>query len=131
MSTDYFAHGVYGVLLDYDDQVKIRMLCHEKMDDNEELSFLEALGQVMRENAMLFEKLYEKTHAPKTARFSYSGDEDDRPGRCATGPDEILLGFGMPRFPLHPEKGGDPFSPGDPYKEFWDNAEWHTWVEAG
>lgn len=60
--------------------------------------------------------------APGDAVFVRTGDADDRPGRCYTEPDQVLLGFGihaalkMVRSRFAPEHRG--------------SVEWHSWVES-
>lgn len=61
--------------------------------------------------------------APDDARFVHTGDDDDRPGRCATGAGAVLVGFGIDAaLRLARER----FAP-----RFRNSVHFHSWVEAG
>lgn len=61
--------------------------------------------------------------APPDADFVNTGDDDDRPGRCFTGTNTVLLGFGIDTaLKLVRER----FAPG-----FRDDVHYHSWVETG
>lgn len=55
--------------------------------------------------------------APPDAQLFWTGDEDDRPGRCETEANSWLVGYGLLSFPR------------DVPKAKW-KPEWHTWVEG-
>lgn len=60
-----------------------------------------------------------KITVPTGARLLYTGNEDDRPARTATDPDDWVLGFGLYLSPWkYPPMAGS----------FRKAARWHTWV---
>ena len=116
MSTDYFAHGVYGIVLPEDDQ----KLLNDRMSAADGETWGESAAAVKKDRE-LRGRLARKHGAPPDARLHYTGSDDDRPGRCDADANLWLLGHGMPAFPL----------PADLPPAWKEKADWHTWVEAG
>ncbi len=68
--------------------------------------------------------LKEKYHAPYDTSLIYTGNLDNRPGRCGIGSERWLLGFRLFDFPL-------PYALRELQEEFVKKADWYTWVECG
>jgi hypothetical protein len=119
---DYFAHAAYGVLLSLEEEeaLKIDELIETADGQEDEDDDLE--DQVAGRRADEIETLRKKYGAGPGADLHYTGDEDDRPGRCATAADSWVLGYGVLGFPdIAAELTA----------EFKSHAEWHFWVTCG
>lgn len=111
MSVDYFAHAVYGIEPDEDDLARIAAIASAD-EDEEDVRAKPGFAALVR-------VLRAKYGAPREASLHYTGDEDDRPGRCATPAGTWVFGVGMCQMPV-------PVSSG-----FAAKATWHSWVEVG
>ena len=116
MATDYIAHVVYGVALEQVDADTITDLLAPLLDDEDLLTRLIDMDAISSnqdlENLLTYEldqnesfsgwlnKLCKKYKAPLLAELIYTGNEDDRPGRCATAPDCWILGIPLLTFPV-------------------------------
>ncbi len=125
--TDYFAHAAYGVMLSEEHQKELEKL-REKFESSidedecpsERRDRFRTWLSLDSDAVWLLTRLRESTDAPPEATLIYTGDEDDRPGRCHTEAGSWLLGAGMMDFPNQIR-----FS-----EQFKERATWHTWVEA-
>jgi hypothetical protein len=128
VATDYIAHAVYGVEVDDDDMQRIvASLARCGDDDNEDEDDekwphldTEVIRDLEKNDPTFFDDLKAKYDAPESSLY-WSGDEDDRPGRCDTSTDVWLFGVGLLDFPL--EEGVS--------SKFRERAEWYCWVTAG
>jgi hypothetical protein len=132
MATDYFAHAVYGVLLEEKDLKDFREAYAQALADIEEAGGLDdvfeerqaAIKQAAGSLAGWLEGLRARYGAPPEATLLWTGDEDMRPGRCHVNADRWVLGVGYVAYP----GGGWPEKLS---KKFQKHAEWYSWVEAG
>jgi hypothetical protein len=132
MAVDYFAHAVFGVELDEEDQDHLNGLYAEIRDkvEEEEGDFLfvsEVCERLHSEHPDLLPSLQEKYKSGPGTYLMYTGSEDERPGRCAAPAETWLLGIGM-YGALSPEPDKKKIVLPD---EFIWKSDWHTWVEAG
>lgn len=132
MSTDYFAHAVYGVELFAEEQEELNTLLGiavkgDNEDDEDDRDIAEILAdqdrdpvELVASDKALLARLRRGYGAPPDTMLFWTGLEDDRPGRCATAPGTWLLGHGMGSLP------------GASVPADWrEKASWHTWVTAG
>ena len=129
MSTEYFANAVFGVKLDEADEARIREAVERARpvaessradwDDLTPADQMHAMVELIDENEGFVTGLRDRYGASDKARLHWTGDEDDRPGRCNIEADVFVLGYGLlalPETPVPPD--------------FIPLAEWFTWVEA-
>ena len=136
MATKYIAHAVYGVTLHNTDCHIITNLLSSLLEDDDLLEDLLKQDIISHhydlENLLAYEldrnescegwlqQLCKKYNAPLIAEPIYTGDYDDRPGRCATDAECWILGIPLLTFPID----GIPAA-------FKEKAMWFTWVECG
>ncbi len=130
MSTSYFAHAAYGVMLSDEHDAELQKLAEtfEASMSEEEQAQWQTLPPSERKDLFIdwveedgfLGRLRYLAYAPPEATLIFTGHQDDRPGRCHTEPDCWLLGAGLMDFPNEMS-----FS-----KEIGERASWHTWVEA-
>jgi hypothetical protein len=141
MSTNYFANGVYGILLDDIPELEEMRKAieaefaalREGNCDNESLDVNDMVDGIDEDkatdeiNKKWLPRLTKELHllkidAPDGAQMLYTGNEDERPGRCDVDADCWVLGFGMLM---------NPWSwPAIP-KNFREHAEFYLWVSCG
>jgi hypothetical protein len=114
MAVDYFAHAVYGVVLEGDPLDLLEAFIDEGLTTEEEAA--EAIARINRGNPGILEQVKEKVGAPPYAHFYWTGSEDERPGRCDTDAGLWVVGFSLFCFPSNVER--------------WDGADWHSWVSS-
>ena len=133
MATDYFASGVFGIILD---EAELGQVCTDliaeaaaKPEDDGEGNYII--------DAEWYDQLADKFHDRIVARFaelgvkipdgaflSNTGTEDEHPGRCATSANEWIMGFGIWNLT-------NPSCLKDADESFLKAAELHTWVTYG
>jgi hypothetical protein len=132
MATDYFANVAFGVVLEDDDQAAADALYRESAArleaEGEDGAFpSEVATRMLDDNPGFLARLREKYGSGPRAVLIYTGDEDERPGRCSTAADDWILGVGLYGV-IDPDAT-------PPAKElplaFVRISDWHTWVEAG
>ncbi len=129
MSTSYFADAVYGVLPAgpiFDRFVNLfEQFLLEAEQETSDLASEERMNQlaaqVLGAHPDLALELKEQYRAPQDCRLFWTGDEDDRPGRCQTETEIWIYGLGLPAMPVDEKIS----------TRFRDEAEWHTWVTCG
>lgn len=127
MGYDVFANAVYGVIPEgpfYDRFLSLVEEVREAWGDGEDERYYdweEVQDEVFKRAPDLKEELYSQYQAPDDVKMIWTGDQDDRPGRCATPPDIWILGYRLGSLPL------DKAVP----ESFRMQAQWHTWVEGG
>jgi hypothetical protein len=149
MGVDYSANVVYGVIPEGPFYERFMVLLGEELEsmeppiddpdlteeenearyadwekNYEDLSRIECLYEasfaIFEKNPDLLEELRGQYQAPSDARMHWSGNSDDRAGRCYTESEIWLFGIGMTE--LHKPKH---------YTDVWlQQAEYHNWVEA-
>jgi hypothetical protein len=135
MSTDYFAHGAWGIVLSEHEAIdeaykkfSSAMEEAEEKYDEEEVEIDDSKDDFLHKaaqkhlRAIVAEVTARIGAPPPKARLLWTGSEDDQPGRCNTGGNEWILGVGMLR---------DPRKPLEVSNAFAKVADWHTWVTAG
>jgi hypothetical protein len=134
MGMDCGAGGAYGILLSNNELPavveivkKLNQIVSDFPNSNQEeeldpelhyepedypgvKELVEPLRQAFREAGI---------NVPESADLLWTGSDDERPARCATGGEDWVLGFGLFTRP-------DKFPAMDP--TFLEASEWHTWV---
>lgn len=127
--SDYFAHAVYGVvvepahaaLLDTAVEQYLDGLTEDERDELDDDSPAGVVADGLINDPELSERIanirggYQERAGG--GDFFRTNDEDDFPGRSAIGPDTWLFGFGVMDFPA-----------AQPAPEFQRDAVWHMWV---
>ncbi len=136
MATDYFVSAVFGLPVPEDlleaiteaaltaaDERADREL-DDDFDEDAEPAYEDRVEAVLERDFPDFHKtLRERLHGTEgVTELHWTGEEDDRPGRCETGAGEWLYGVGMFLFG-HQQPDLTP--------EFRKLSEWHTWVGCG
>lgn len=120
MAVDYFAHSVYGVVIEDDSLLNEVLKEIWEDEENEDLIFDEMIDEVISDPRVY---VWLKAQGfPDKAMVWNTGNEDDYPGRCATPPETWIVGWGKLSFPQCIV---------DIPEEFKKRAEWHSWVTAG
>lgn len=125
MATDYFAHAAYGVPVEGPARAALEALV-EACEADFYAALVENpdqdppdLGEWARTRYPdRYAAVLALAGAPPDASLIYTGDEDDRPGRCATESGCWLAGYGVLSFPRA-------------VGAFTGEPAWHTWVTAG
>lgn len=122
MSQPYFAHAVYGFVLD-EEQEKVCAAAVERAKaaaaSVEEEEGLDPVDVARKDPAVV--QMLKDMGLPANATLFYTGGEDEHPGESATSPETWLVGYGLLGFPgiVHLIPPG-----------FKKKADWLTWVTA-
>lgn len=128
MSTSYFAHYAYGVLLPEDlaDKLTKRLdeisAADEPDDEDDAVEENRAYTALTRLSEAEIESYLAAVNAPPGASLIWTGDEDDRPGSCNIDSERWIVGWGVYAFP-------DATAQVTP--QFDQEAQWYSWVTAG
>lgn len=141
MGYDVGGHFVYGVILDTKNK-KHKLLLKEfrkelerlervrtdqespELDTETDLNDAEAIEKALNASKTRQPKAWEwlkSNYSVPEADLFYTGNEDDRPGRCNVDADEVIFGIGVMQFPLRH----------DVSEAFRKDAQWYDWVEGG
>lgn len=118
MSYSVGAAGAFGILLtseEFQDIVEKMREAHQSAEMSGEEEPNEAIQKFLKPVIELLNGVI----VPAGAELHYTGDDDERPGGCATDADEFVLGFGLYTMP---------WQYGEIHESFRTRACWHTWV---
>jgi hypothetical protein len=127
MSTDYFAHAAYGVIVEGDALQALEegfnkaMMELEDTDEFDDLYASErsdaAMTRFLEQDAEGYARVMELAGVPRDANLIWTGGQDERPGRCHTQPETWIAGYGVLSFPRKVDK-----------TKFKTEPEWFFWV---
>jgi Mg2+ and Co2+ transporter CorA len=121
MVPQYFAYGVFGIILDADENAdffeKFKDKVEELKEHGDSISINEIIDDICDEFPETVDNLRDRYDALDGVIF-HSGLEKDRPGICNTPPDIFIFGYNMLNMPSQHIS-----------RRFACEASLHTWVE--